>query len=61
MDNGMTTFSLGCIVKEDLSTLGYSPFPRKINALKVLKDGEAVGKWRLHSGVDVAIPTMEET
>lgn len=34
-----TSFSLVYIVKEDLSTLGYSAFPCEMNVLKVLKEG----------------------
>lgn len=56
MNNGMTTFNLVFIVKEDLFTLGYSAFPCGISVLKVLKKREAVGRWRLHSGVGCCNP-----
>lgn len=50
-NNGMATFSLVCIVKDDLFALGYSAFPCQMGVLKVLKEREVVGRGRLHSGV----------
>lgn len=43
-------------MKEDPFTLGYSAFPCEISVLKVLKEREAVGRWRLHSGVGRSNP-----
>lgn len=56
MNNGMSAFSLVCIVKDDLFTLGYSAFPCEMRVLKVLKEREAVGRWRLQSGVGCSNP-----
>lgn len=56
MNNGMATFSLVCIVQDDLFTLGSSAFPCEMSVLKALKEREAVGRWRLHSGVGCGNP-----
>lgn len=56
MSNGVATFSLVCIVQDDLFTLGYSAFPCEMNVLEVLKEREAVGRWRLHSRVGCSNP-----
>lgn len=42
MNNGMGTFSLVCIVKDDLFTLGSSTCETSI--LKVLKERESCGQ-----------------
>lgn len=51
MNRGMTTFSLLYIVK-DLSNLNIC----KMSVLKVLKEREAVGSWRLQSAVGYSSP-----
>lgn len=42
LNNGMGTFSLVCIVKDDLFTLGYSICETSV--LKVLKERESCGQ-----------------
>lgn len=54
MNNGMGTFSLVYIVKDDLCTLGYST--GEMSILKVLEEREAVGRWRLHSAMRCSNP-----
>lgn len=56
VNNGMATFSLVCIVQNYLFTLGYSAFPCEMSILEVLKEREAVGRWRLHNGVGCSNP-----
>lgn len=56
MNNAMATFSLVCIVQDDFFTLGSSAFPCEMSVLKALKEREAVGRWRLHSGVGCGNP-----